>query len=66
MTEEMGRGLAAICYGLAGALIGGWLYLFDSDGVSDTGSAVVGLSGIVVIYGLVSLGRAFGKVESSE
>lgn len=55
--------MAAICYGLALAIVGGWLYAWDVETVQAIGGGVLAVGGVCVIWGLVGLGRALTGAE---
>lgn len=59
----MRRGLAAICYGLAAAIVGAWLYAFDLEAVQAAGGAVLAVGGVCVIWGLVGFGRSVSRTR---
>jgi hypothetical protein len=65
MTNDIRSRLGVICYALAAALVGAYLYTVDIELVSAIGGAVLALAGLVLVFALVGLGRAItsGRVE---
>ena len=63
MNKDIGEGLAPVCYGLAAAVIGGWLFASGANGVRDAGASVLAIAGLLAVYGLIRLGRAFGSIS---
>lgn len=61
MTTDVRHGLAWICYGIATALVGGFLYAFDVQAVRSFGGLGLFAGGALVLFGLVVTGRSLGR-----
>jgi hypothetical protein len=57
MTQDIQGRLGAVCYALAVAIVGAYLYTVDIELLSAIGGVVLAVSGLVPVFALVGLGR---------
>ena len=61
MGKETRQALATVCYGIALVVVGVPIYFVDLELISAVGALVFSAGGILIVLGLVNVGRSLSQ-----